>query len=119
MCSCYDLYVHYCLQFFVFICGYKHVVLTFHVGATIFLLLFIWKFPFGPLLAVASDKGKMPIKGENSVISLDDLVAEKIGPECTSKFAEVDHPVNLTSASVQGNALCLPFLVFLAAIINI
>ena len=89
------------------------MVLLFHVGATIFLLLFIWKFPFGPLLAVASDKGKMPLKGENSVISLDDLVAEKIGAEGTSKFAEVDHPVNLISVSVQGNALCLPFLVFL------
>ena len=65
------------------------------------------------LLAVASDKGKMPLKVENSVISLDDLVAEKIGAEGTLRSREDDHRRTQNNASVQGNQPLLNFVTFL------
>ena len=77
-------------SFTFFFLGDEHVVLPLPRGARhFFLRIFIWMFPFLSYSyvfvvnnkAVAAEKGKRPLIPKNSVISLDDLLAEKIGVE--------------------------------------
>lgn len=69
---------------FFYFGGVKHVVLRFPRGVAIF-YLFILIFP---VQAVACDKGKMPIKDGNVVISLDDLLVQKIGVEAAQNYTK-------------------------------
>ena len=90
--------------------GDEHVVLLCHVGHAIF----FYHFSFGCFLlsysyvfvvnnkAVAAEKGKRPLIPENPVISLDDLLAEKIGAEAASRFRSTDQLGNQNSRNIRA-----------------
>ena len=52
--------------------------------------------------AVAAEKGKRPLIPENPVISLDDLLAEKIGAEVASRFRATDQLGNQNSRNIRA-----------------
>ena len=52
--------------------------------------------------AVAAEKGKRPLIPENPVISLDDLLAEKIGAEAASRFRSTDQLGNQNSRNIRA-----------------
>lgn len=96
---------------FSFFLGDEHVVLPLPRGARhFFLRIFIWMFPFLSYSyvfvvnnkAVAAEKGKRPLIPENPVISLDDLLAEKIGAEAASRFRSTDQLGNQNSRNIRA-----------------
>ena len=80
------------------------MVLICHVGhAILYLLVFVVNNK-----ASAAEKGKMPLKPANPIISLDDLLAEKIGAEGVSRVRadfqrRTQNSGNIGAQPCQGN----------------
>lgn len=91
-----------------FICGDKHVLINLHVGAAIFCHFFIWIFfLLLAFLVVSCDKGKMSLKDENGVISLDDLLDDKIAGQGCHGLAEVRQGCIQKSDVHKGNPISM------------
>ena len=96
------------IYFFQNFVGDEHVVL-FHVGQPFFFSFFIWILFVAGNEAVDCDKGNFPVKDKSVLISIDDLVADKIGGQST----DVTRRSNTEGHVVEGNGILFSFISYI------